>query len=94
MSIMEDNDVSPSAAAEIAGSPDDDPLANIVAVTEALGGYFGAKSVVLSPLEQAALWSVLDRERTSRPVHDGLRGLLSLSHEHAEAFLAFLRRIF
>lgn len=73
---------------------DDDPLANIVAVTEALGGYFDAKTLVLSPLEQAALWSVLERERTSRPVHDGLRGLLSLSHDHAEALLGLLRRVF
>jgi hypothetical protein len=73
---------------------EDDPLAGLVAVTEALGGYFGAKSVVLSPLEQAALWSVLERETTSRPVHDGLRGLLSLSHDHADALLALLRRLF
>lgn len=71
-----------------------DPLAEITAVTEEAGGYFVSRPVILSPLEQAALWSVLERERTSRPVHDGLRGLLSLSHDHAEAFLHLLRRLF
>lgn len=75
------------------GDSDDDPLAGLVAVTEALGGYFPSKSVALSPLEQAALCSVLDRETTSRPTHDGLRGLLCLSHDHADALLGLLRRI-
>lgn len=73
---------------------EDDPLAGLVAVTEALGGCFNAKTVVLSPLEQAALWQVLDRDRTCRPVHGGLAVLLGLSHEHGEALLALLRRIF
>jgi len=73
--------------------PDEDPLAGLVAVTEALGGYLDPKAVVLSPLERAALWEVLDRDRTASPTHGGLRGLLSLSHDHADALLNFLRRI-
>jgi hypothetical protein len=72
----------------------DESLTEITRLSEEVGGYFAPKSVVLSPLEQASLWSVLDRERTSRPVHDGLRGLLSLSHDHADAFLGLLRRLF
>lgn len=71
----------------------DRALDELVRMTEEAGGYFSPKRVTLSPLEQAALWSVLDRERTSRPVHDGLRGLLSLSHDHAEALLGLLRRV-
>lgn len=78
---------------EVTEDPDDDPLAGLAAVTEALDGYLNPKTVVLTPLEQTALCSVLERETTSRPTHDGLRGLLSLSHDHAEALLGLLRRI-
>lgn len=72
---------------------DVDPLAGIDAVAAALGGFPGLSTVSLTALEHAALREVLLREATSRPIHDGLRGLLSLSHDHAEALLGLLRRV-
>jgi len=71
-----------------------DPLEELTRISEEVGGYFNPKTLVLSPLEQAALWQLLDRDRTCRPVHGGLGTLLSLSHEHAQALLGLLRRVF
>lgn len=73
---------------------DVDPLAGIDALTMTLDGCPTVKAVALTALEHAALREVLLREATSRPIHDGLRGLLSLSHDHAEALLGLLRRVF
>lgn len=47
----------------------------------------------ISPGEREVLKRVLDRERTSREAHGGLRGVLSLTSADADVLLAFLRRI-
>lgn len=62
-----------------------------VADPEPLPGTYPV--ITLSSAEREALQSVLHRETSCRPHHDGLRGLLSLSHAESEALLGLLRRI-
>ena len=59
----------------------------------AINSLDGHARVYITAQERDALKAVLDRETTSRPSYDGLRQLLSLSHDDAEALLGFLRRI-
>lgn len=46
----------------------------------------------LSAAEVDALRELLDRDRTAKVVHGGLKGLLSLSDDDVAALLGFLKR--
>lgn len=48
---------------------------------------------VVSDRERAVLKIILDRDRTSRVVHGGLKSLLQLTDEDAKTLLGFLDRI-
>lgn len=47
----------------------------------------------MSEQERLVLRKVLDRERTSKMVHGGLKSILQLSDEDAVTFINFLKRI-
>lgn len=50
-------------------------------------------SVLITDAERVVLKTILDRDRTSRIVHGGLKSLLQLSDEEVKALLGFLDRI-
>lgn len=50
-------------------------------------------SVLITDAEREVLKTVLDRDRTSRVVHGGLKSILQLSDEDAKTLLGFLDRI-
>jgi len=52
-----------------------------------------AHHTILTDAEKATLRVLLDRDRTSKQVHGGLRSILNLSESEAETLLNFLRRI-
>jgi hypothetical protein len=56
-------------------------------------GPDGALTVHLTVAEREALRALLERETTSRPSYDGLRGLLSLTNPQNDALLGLLRRL-
>jgi hypothetical protein len=49
--------------------------------------------ISLSTEEHDALWQLLDRDRTAKESHGGLRGLLSLKENDYEALMALLNRV-
>jgi hypothetical protein len=51
------------------------------------------KMVELADSEVEVLRTLLDRDRTSKIVHGGLKSLLNFSDREAETLLNFLRRI-
>lgn len=51
------------------------------------------KRVELADSELTVLKTLLDRDRTSKQVHGGLKSILSLSDDETEILLNFLRRI-
>jgi hypothetical protein len=50
-------------------------------------------SVLINDAERDVLKKVLDRDRTSKIVHGGLKSILSLNDDETTALLNFLRRI-
>lgn len=51
------------------------------------------KVVVISPEEEDVLKKLLDRDRTSRIVHGGLKSLLTFTDDEISILLGFLDRV-
>jgi hypothetical protein len=88
---MENEKITKTVPIEFAGEGNPVERLAFVADPEPLPGTYPV--LTLSDPERQALQSVLHRENSCRPHHDGLRGLLSLSHAESEALLGLLRRI-
>ncbi len=66
---------------------------NPVKVNSVAGFVMAGESLQISSAERAVLKVLLDRQKTSKLVHGGLKSLLTLTDDQETILLAFLERV-